>query len=195
MTYDTVTQEELILEYFRKNPNRDIKHPEIVDWVTGEYRRRTGKIFRDPDRQIRKLHQEGKLLKISKGVYRYDPSAVREKASEDFTPAQKKEIFERDGYKCVICGNGLREGYELHADHIKPREFGGKAIVDNGQTLCSQHNMLKKTFNQTETGKKMFIRLYKIAKASKEEKLLKFLSEVLMVYEKNGINGHIKWER
>ncbi len=61
----------LLMEYFKKNPNRDIRHPEIVDWATTEYARRTGKVFRDPDRGIRSLHQSGFLQKIAKGVYRY----------------------------------------------------------------------------------------------------------------------------
>jgi len=34
------TQEQLIIEYFKNNPNRDIKHPEIVDWVVAEYKER-----------------------------------------------------------------------------------------------------------------------------------------------------------
>ncbi|MGP1515486.1 MAG: HNH endonuclease [Bacteroidales bacterium] len=25
----------------------------------------------------------------------------------------------------------------MHVDHIKPKEFGGKAIIENGQTLCA----------------------------------------------------------
>ncbi len=29
-----VSQHDLIIEYFKKNPHRDISHPEIVDWAT-----------------------------------------------------------------------------------------------------------------------------------------------------------------
>ena len=54
-----ITQEAILMEYFTKNPNRDIAHPEIVDWVTSEYLKRTGKVFRDPDRGIRLLSQSG----------------------------------------------------------------------------------------------------------------------------------------
>ena len=61
-----VVQSELLMEFFKKNPNRDIPHPEVVDWVTAEYLKRTGKVFRDPDRGIRKLHQNGYLKKIKK---------------------------------------------------------------------------------------------------------------------------------
>lgn len=192
---NAVTQAALIMEFFEKNPNRDVPHPEIVDWATEEYRKRTGNIFRDPDRQIRQLHQKGYLIKVAKGVYRYDPKQVKERNLEDFTPALKKAIFERDNFRCVVCGRGLKDGVEIHVDHIKPKDFGGKATFENGQTLCSQHNFLKKNFKQTETGKRLFIRLYELAKKEKNQPLLKFCTEILEVFEENDINGHIVWER
>jgi hypothetical protein len=192
---DEISQIGLLMEYFQNNPNQDIHHPKVVDWATSEFLKRTGKIFRDPDRGIRRLHQDGYLVKVGKGIYRYDPSLVKKRELEDFTPALKQAIFERDGYRCVICGKGLKEGVEIHADHIKPKDLGGKATLENGQTLCSQHNFLKKNLKQTETGKKMFIRLYDLAKISGDDQLLKFCVEVLEVYEKNGINGHIVWTR
>jgi len=190
-----ITQSELILEYFKKNPNRDIKHPEIVDWLVKTYNERTGKIFRDPDRGIRKLSQAGYLIKIKKGVYRYEPSKVKNVELYEFTAKQKQIILKRDGYKCVQCGMGIKEGVELHVDHIKPKDFGGKATIDNGQTLCSRCNFLKKNLKQTESGKKMFIRMYKMAKNDKNREVLKFCEDVLNVYEKYNINGHIEWER
>ncbi len=190
-----VSQFDLIMEYFKKNPKRDIKHPEIVDWVTKEYKKRTGKVFRDPDRAIRKLSQEGQLIKISKGIYKFDPEFINNRELEDFTPAQKAEIFKKDEYRCVICGRGPAEGIEIQADHIKPKELGGKAEVINGQTLCAQHNFQKKYYKQTETGKKMFIKLYELAKHNKDKEPLKFCEDVLKVYEKNNINGHIVWKK
>ncbi|MBI2546952.1 MAG: HNH endonuclease [Candidatus Aenigmarchaeota archaeon] len=188
-------QADLIMEYFKNHPKREIKHPEIVDWVVAEYKKRTGTVFRDPDRAIRKLSQEGQLIKISKGVYKYDSNFIKNKELEDFTETQKEAIFERDNYRCVVCGKGRKDGVEIHADHIRPKDLGGKATIDNGQTLCAQHNFQKKNYKQTETGKKMFIRLYELAKSTKDEKLLGFCKEVLEVYEKNGINGHIVWKR
>ena len=113
----------------------------------------------------------------------------------DFTSTQKKQILKRDNYKCVICGRGLKDGVELHIDHIKAKDFGGEAILENGQTLCAQHNILKKNFKQTETGKKMFIRLYELAKKQGDKKIIKFCKEILLVFEKNNINGHIEWKK
>src|SRR3989304_267328 len=98
------SQLNLIMEYFKKNPNRDIEHPEVVDWVVAEYKRRTGKVFRDPDRGIRSLSQKGALVKVGKGVYRYEPSLIIKRDLEDFTPAQREAIMKRDNYRCVVCG-------------------------------------------------------------------------------------------
>lgn len=190
-----ITQKELLIEFFENNPNRDIKHPEVVDWVTSEYKKRTGQIFRDPDRGIRQLAQSGFLIKVSKGIYKYDPSLVKKRNLEDFSASQKRTILERDNYKCVICGRGRKEGVELHVDHIKPKDFGGKATIENGQTLCSQHNFLKKNFKQTETGKKMFIRLYELAKKEGNKELLDFCTKILEVFEENNVNGHIIWKK
>lgn len=192
----SISQLDLIMEFFKANPGRDISHPEVVDWVTSEWQKRTGKVFRDPDRGIRSLHQKGFLQKIAKGVYRYEPDFVNLRQDlEDFSQNLKKQILERDNYQCVICGMGKKEGVELHIDHIKPKDLGGKATLENGQTLCSKHNFLKKNLKQTETGKKMFLRMLETAKNANEKELINFLEDVLKVYEKHNINGHIVWKR
>jgi len=192
---EEMSQMDLIMEYFKKHPQKEIPHPEIVDWVVTEFKKRTGKVFRDPDRGIRKLSQDGQLIKIKKGVYKYDPDFVNNKELEDFTPKQKEEIFKRDNYRCVICGRGKADGVEIQADHIKPKELGGEAEIENGQTLCAQHNFQKKYYKQTETGKRMFIRLYELAKKNNDKELIDFCEQVLKVYEKNNINGHIVWKK
>ena len=190
-----LSQQDLLIEYFKKHPNQDVPHPDVVDWVIEEYKKRTGQTFRDPDRGIRKLSQEGFLIKITKGVYRYEPDHVKKRELQDFTLEQKRAILKRDNYRCVICGKGRAEGVELHVDHIKPKDLGGRATIQNGQTLCAPHNFLKKNLNQTETGKKMFIRLYDLAKSLKDKPLQQFCADILRMYEKHNINGHIKWKR
>ena len=182
------------MEFFRNNPNRNVAHPEVVDWAVPEWLKRTGKVFRDPDRGIRSLHAEGKLKKMGKGVYRYEPNALRIKILSNFSTQQKQRIFKRDQYKCVICGKGREDGVELHVDHIKPQSLGGEAIIKNGQTLCATHNFRKKNLGQTETGKKMFIRLYELSKKKGDEELKDFCANILKVYEEHGINSHIKWK-
>jgi len=129
---------------------------------------------------------------VKKGIYRYDPDFQIKNNLEDFTQEQKNIILKRDNYQCVICGRGLRDGVELQVDHIKPKSLGGKAVIENGQTLCAQHNFIKKNLKQTETGKKMYIRLYELAKKEDNKELLRFCKAILKVYEKYNINGHIE---
>jgi hypothetical protein len=157
-----------------------------------------GKRFEDVDRQIRHLNQVGFLVKIQKGIFKYIPGQEHQRVLEDFTQAQKKQILERDEYKCVICGLGKAEGLDLQVDHIKAKELGGKAEIANGQTLCAKHNFMKKISSQTETGKKMFIRLLEASKESDEPnkaELVAFCEDILEVFEKHGINGHIEWQK
>ena len=186
---------ELIIDYFKAHPNQDLPHGPVVDWVEIKYKGAYNKKPRDPWRAIRKLHEEGFLIKVKKGIYRYDPESVKKKELDNFTEEQKRKILERDGYKCVICGKGKKDGIELHVDHIKPKYLGGRATIENGQTLCSQHNFIKKSLNQTETGKKMFIRLYELAKKEGNQTLFNFCKDILEMYEKYNINCHIVWKR
>lgn len=187
--------QDLVLAYFKTHSNQEIKHGPVVDWVTAQWLLEHDTPPRDPWRAIRKLHEDGILIKVGKGVYKYNPDVVSLRQLQDFKPDQKEEIFKRDDYRCVICGRGRADGVEIHADHIKPKDLGGEAIVQNGQTLCAEHNLRKKNYKQTETGKKMFIRLYELAKEQQDADLMKFCAEVLEVFEKNGVNGHIEWNK
>jgi len=182
---------DLVLEYFKMHPNEDLEHGPVVDWVEKEYIKSGGTKPRDPWREIRKLHQEGKLIKVSKGVYRYDPSYVQEVELFDFPSEIKEGIFRRDNYKCVVCGRGVEDGVEICADHKIPKDKGGSNTLDNGQTLCAEHNLLKKNYSQTEAGKKYFIKMYEDAVSISDKKMVKFCREVFDVYDKHGINHHI----
>ena len=186
---------DLAKDFFIKHPNQDCEHCPVVDFVEQEYMKMTGKKPRDTWRCIRKLHEVGFLIKVRKGIYRYDPNFVMDNQLADFTEKQKVEILARDDYKCVQCGRGIKDGVELHVDHIKPKSRGGNAMISNGQTLCAQHNFIKKNLNQTETGKKMFILLYELSKSEDENNYMKFCEEILNLFDKYNINGHIEWNK
>lgn len=52
----------------------------------------------------------------------------------------KKEVWKRDGGKCVLCGSTD----ELHFDHDLPYSMGGTSIkVENVKILCARHNLQK----------------------------------------------------
>ena len=55
--------------------------------------------------------------------------------------------------------------------------------------------LLKNILNKQKLVKKMFIRLYELAKSEKNKELIYFCDDVLKDYEKHNINGHIIWER
>lgn len=188
------SQKEFILSYFKTRPNQDIPTHEVVDWVAGQWLLMTGQPLRDPDRQIRSLAQRGLLVKVRNGLYRYDPELESERDLHDFTPQQKEEILERDGRKCAVCGLGEAEGRAVYVDHIRSKEFGGKATPENAQVLCAEHNNRKKHYGQTEFSKKLFISLHRRAKSLGDQRVMAFCKDIFAVYDKHDMNGHIKWD-
>lgn len=100
-------------------------------------------------------------------------------------------IFNRDNYKCVVCGLGKKDGVEICADHIIPLDKGGDNTVKNGQTLCTKHNLIKKNYSQTEAGKRFFIKIYERALELGDGKMMKFCSEVFNIYDKYKVDLHI----
>ncbi len=143
----------LILKHFKTHPKQDLRHGPVVDWVEGKYLKLYQKKPRDTWRAIRMLHQQGVLIKVSKGVYRYDPNVVTEPELFDFSAEVKEQIFKRDEYRCVVCGRGRKDGTEICADHRTPKDKAGSNSLENGQTLCTQHNLIKKNYSQTEAGR------------------------------------------
>ena len=197
MAEKKLSQIEFVRNYFMQRPMVVISHSQAKADLESAYLTVMGKRLEDSDRAIRKLFGDGFLQKVSKGHYMYDPENVNRKTFDEFTAAEKRAILERDGYKCVVCGLGKESGLELHIDHIRPRSAGGQGTVENGQVLCAPHNYLKKNLSQTETGKKSFIRLLELVQSNPDDPVAKqleqFLLEVLSIYEKHGINGHIRW--
>lgn len=51
----------------------------------------------------------------------------------------KKEVFERDGYRCRYCGSQK----DLTADHVFPESRGGETIITNLVTACAICNSKK----------------------------------------------------
>lgn len=185
------TINDLIMDYFRQHPRENLPHGPVVDWVEEQYLKLYGKKPRDTWRGIRKLYQEGILVKVKKGVYRYDPELVLKRGLFEFPPPIREAIFKRDNYRCIVCGRGRQDGVEIHADHKVPLDKGGTNTLENGQTLCSEHNLLKKNYSQTEFGKRLLIRLYEDALKNKDERMINFCKAIFDVYDQFGINSHI----
>lgn len=62
----------------------------------------------------------------------------REKRS---IPTRKRyEIFERDDFRCQICGRSAQDDVTLELDHIIPYSQGGKTTPENLRVLCQECN-------------------------------------------------------
>lgn len=169
----------LIKEYFDDHPNQDVPHDDVVDFVFKYFPK-----ARDPWRAVRKLYEEGYLIQVRKGVYRREPGYEGAISEEPFPTDIKEAIFRRDNYRCVVCGNGRHNGYEIHADHITPRSKGGKSIVENGQTLCSEHNLMKKNYGVTDFLKSFSLKMIGRAKELGDKKIEQFFRDVLALIER-----------
>ncbi len=170
----------LVKKYFDDNPNREITQSEVVDYVF----KYTPKA-RDPWRAVRALYQSGYLIQVEKGVYKRIPGYEQKSQVDTFSPAIKEAIFKRDNYRCVVCGNGHHNGYEIHADHIRPMSKSGKSTLENGQTLCSEHNMLKKNYGVVDFLKKYSEKMLKRAQELKDTKVIDFFKDILDVIKKH----------
>ena len=54
-------------------------------------------------------------------------------------------VMQRDRFTCKSCGKSpaTHQGVVLHVDHIMPWSKGGKTVIENLQTLCSNCNLGK----------------------------------------------------
>jgi hypothetical protein len=55
---------------------------------------------------------------------------------------KRTEVFERDGYRCVYCGE-LFEPDDLSVDHVQPKMRGGDGSGGNVVTACRGCNTAK----------------------------------------------------
>lgn len=182
----------LILEFFENHPYQEFSHDPVVDWVTERWLEENESAPRDPWRATRKLFEEGKLIKVKKGVYKYDPEQVHSIILWDFPEHIRTLVLERDNHRCVICGRSPRDGVELVVDHIKPREKGGTNEIENGQTLCTEHNLLKKNYSQTEAGKRYFMKMYEKAVAQHDTRMMHFCQAIFDVYDTFAMDSHME---
>lgn len=173
------TISDLIKDYFDNHQNQDIPHDDVVDYVFKFFPK-----ARDPWRGVRKLYEEGYLIQVSKGIYRRVPGYKGDSSGGPFPPEVKEAIFKRDNYRCVVCSNGRHNRYEIHADHITPRSKGGKSTVENGQTLCSEHNMMKKNYGVTDFLRSFSEKMIERAQELNDKKVENFFREVIALIEK-----------
>lgn len=61
-----------------------------------------------------------------------------------YTPAQRREVWERDLHLCAYCAEEMEFGKHVHADHVVPWSLGGRTVVANAVCACAACNIGKK---------------------------------------------------
>ena len=186
-----ITIKSLIMEFFMNHPNKEFETPIAGDWVREQYHKAHGKYPANVGTNVADLHRNGRLMRVRQGVYKYDPDHDHEGEYQDFPEGIKQAIFHKDDFKCVICGLGEQDGVKIAADHKIARSKGGTNTLENGQTLCYEHNSMKKDYSMTEAGKRFFIKLYEAAMKNDDTEMMAFCKSVFDVYDKHDVDRHI----
>ena len=79
------------------------------------------------------MAEERRQQTISAKWSNYVPQHKRSSVSS----ARRYRIMARDGFKCQICGNGLKQGAVLEIDHKIAIMNGGTNEDSNLQTICN----------------------------------------------------------
>lgn len=61
----------------------------------------------------------------------------------------RRSVIERDGPRCVFCGQDL-EPNEIHLDHVIPEARGGETTRQNLQVTCRKCNQEKGALGEAE---------------------------------------------
>lgn len=106
-------------ELFREFEN----YNDAFDWFDTDEAKQFSKERQEHTRTIRQK-ETGKKSKVDRSV--------------------RIKVFERDNYRCQICGRGAQDGVTLEVDHIIPRAKGGSNNINNLQVLCFDCNRGKR---------------------------------------------------
>lgn len=177
----------LVLEFFRQHPKQNFSFEFIVDWFKKNYPNGSGIPQKDIQRSLYQLHQEKLLIELKNGVYKFNSKKIENVNLHEFPAHVEEAIFERDDFKCIFCGIGRKEGVEIFADHIVSKANGGNDTIDNGQTLCFEHKLLKENHSQVEAGEIFFINMYEKALSINDQKMIGFCNCIFKCFDDHNI--------
>ena len=189
------TKKQYIIDFWKneKNHNKEFQLSEIDSEIKIAYEKDTGSNQIYTNRAIRDLPKYGDpqlhgiVEKSKRGTYIFRPGKKRVKLKSPFIQSTKNKIKKRDNYQCQWCKKKETQKESLAVDHIIPEDDGGEGTYENGITLCTVCNNRKKNLKTSSFGKNMFKKYLVILKKNKDEKGVKFLNDLLKVYEKHNL--------
>lgn len=141
------------------------------------------------NRRLRKLREEGWILLSNKddkslniGVYRIEqigwhPGEGERPKADSISKSMERAVFERDGYRCAICGIGRGEPYPGDPDtravitvgHRQARMYQGSTDdIENLETQCKIHNETVRADVLPESVDEVLVDLRKLRKSELE---------------------------
>lgn len=184
------TKKEYVLDFFKKNPNKLFKLEDIDERIKKDYSENTGSTVIYTNRNVRALYAKGYEEKLNgyldrpkKGYYILKKGKKPTIFKSPFPQKVKIEIKKRDKYKCQMCGVSETPDNILAIDHVIPEDKRGKGEKENGITLCTKCNNIKKNHDLTTFGKNFFKKHLKISKSSGDKETSKFIEEILKVFD------------
>lgn len=93
-------------------------------------------------------------IQIYPGVYLPSVIRLRNFAKVPYRVQQpsRKNIFTRDGFRCMYCGVKKSTGRDLELEHVIPRSKGGPNSWDNLVAACTPCNRKKNDRTPEEAG-------------------------------------------
>ena len=184
---------EFVMDWFRNHELEKFTNRQLESALRRDYKVATGKVFGDPTRTARKLHELGRVQRSPKGrtqYFWYDLLLDNVGAIEVFTEDEKTSILENYDYQCAVCKKGAADGVKVTVGYAVSVKRGGKLDVANGRVLCPRHKFILETAQDSEVSAANFRRLRKefpqIGKTS--SKGLKFWEEFFDLLERYGID-------
>lgn len=127
----------------REPKRKEMKSP-LSEYSWRAYRDRFGSFTRSLEEFVKHANKR-RVHKLKSPLLPVNPAVVKNRTNRQISYRLRHKILERDGYKCVKCGNSPAYGGGVHLqiDHIRPYSKGGETILENLQTLCKECNLGK----------------------------------------------------
>ena len=155
---------EFVMEWFRTHELEKFTNRQLETALRRDYKKATGKVFGDPTRTARKLHELGRVQRSPKGRTQYfwfDSKLDNVGEIEVFTEEEKTAILEKYDYRCAVCNKGVADGVKLTVGYAVSVKRGGKLDIANGRVLCPRHKFILETAQDSEVSAVNFRKLRK----------------------------------